>query len=205
MWVRPSVVLSAGWPGWSSGALVALGRVEGQFADEFAGGGVDDADVEVLDQDDDAGSGVGSADADGVERPAVAQGDFACLVDAVAADAFVGVVGAVAGGGLGSAGVDRGGGSPAAATGGAVGGCTGRRRCPVGPGGRRWWPAGWVGLGAISSWSAGISRLSRRWWAVMVGSSSGRCRVVGVRLRRSSGHRLGRVRRVGRCRPCRCR
>ena len=50
--------------------MVALGRVEGQFAEEFAGGGVDDADVEVLDQDDDAGSGVGSADADGVERAA---------------------------------------------------------------------------------------------------------------------------------------
>ena len=78
--------------------MVALGRVEDQLADEFAGGGVDDADVEVLDQDDDAGSRVGSADADGVERPAVAQGDLACLVDAVAADAFVGVVGAVPGG-----------------------------------------------------------------------------------------------------------
>ncbi len=35
--------------------MVSLGRVEGQFAEEFAGGGVDDADVEVLDQDDDAG------------------------------------------------------------------------------------------------------------------------------------------------------
>jgi len=75
MWVRPSFVERVA--GWASGALVALGGVEGQLAEEFAGGGVDDADVEVLDQDDDAGSGVGSADADGVERPAVAQGDLA--------------------------------------------------------------------------------------------------------------------------------
>ena len=62
--------------GWSSGSLVALGWVEG----EFAGGGVDDADVEILDQNGDAGSGVGSADADGVELAAVAQ-DLAGLVD----------------------------------------------------------------------------------------------------------------------------
>src|SRR6187455_714281 len=101
MWVRPSFGWSACWPGWSSGALVALGRVEGQFADEFAGGGVDDADVEVLDQDDDAGSGVGSADADGVEPAAVAQGDLAGLVDPVEADAVVGLgLAGLAGGGL---------------------------------------------------------------------------------------------------------
>jgi hypothetical protein len=50
----------SGGAGWASGALVALGCVEY----EFAGGGVDDADLEVFGQDDDAGSGVGSADAD---------------------------------------------------------------------------------------------------------------------------------------------
>jgi hypothetical protein len=59
-----------------------------------------------LDQDDDAGSGVGSSDADGVERPAVAQGDLAGLVDPVALDPVVGVIGAVAGCGLGAAGVE---------------------------------------------------------------------------------------------------
>jgi hypothetical protein len=92
--------------------LVALGGVEDEFAEEFAGGGVDDADVEVLDEHDDVGSGVGSADADGVEPALVAQGDLAGLVDAVAADAVVGVGVAVAGAGLGPAGVDRcGGGS----------------------------------------------------------------------------------------------
>ena len=66
-------------------ALVALGGVEDELAEEFAGGGVDDADVEVLDEHEDVGSGVGSADADGVEPAAVAQGDLAGLVDAVAA------------------------------------------------------------------------------------------------------------------------
>ena len=30
------------WAGWSSGGLVVVGGVDGQFAEEFAGGGVDD-------------------------------------------------------------------------------------------------------------------------------------------------------------------
>jgi hypothetical protein len=47
--------------------LVALGWVEDELAEEFAGGCVDDPDVEVLDEDGDAGSGVGPSDADGVE------------------------------------------------------------------------------------------------------------------------------------------
>ncbi|HEU4541126.1 MAG TPA: hypothetical protein VFR23_08365 [Jiangellaceae bacterium] len=72
--------------------MVALGGVEDEFAEEFCGGGVDDPDVAVLDQDDHVGSGVGSADADGVEPAAVAQGDLAGCVDAVAADAVVSVV-----------------------------------------------------------------------------------------------------------------
>ena len=72
--------------------MVVPGRVEGEFAQELAGEGVDDLDVEVLDQEQDVGSGVGSADADGVEPAAVAQGDLAGCVDAVAADAVVSVV-----------------------------------------------------------------------------------------------------------------
>jgi hypothetical protein len=44
--------------------LVVLGGVQCKFAEEFAGGGVDDADPEVLDQHEYAGAGVGSADAD---------------------------------------------------------------------------------------------------------------------------------------------
>ena len=47
--------------------MVALGGVEHELAQQFAGGGIDDPDVEVLDKDQDVGSGVGSADADGVE------------------------------------------------------------------------------------------------------------------------------------------
>jgi len=62
---------------------------------------VDDSDVEVLDEDQDAGAGVGSADADVVESAGVAEGEFSVLVDAVGADAVVGVE-ALAWGGFGS-------------------------------------------------------------------------------------------------------
>ena len=44
--------------------LVVLAGIDDEVADELAGGGVDDADVEVLDEQDHAGAGVGSADAD---------------------------------------------------------------------------------------------------------------------------------------------
>ena len=43
------------------------GGGQDQLAKEFAGGGVHDPDLEVLDEQDDAGSGVGSADADVVQ------------------------------------------------------------------------------------------------------------------------------------------
>ena len=52
------------WSGWSSGGLVVASGVDGQVAEEFSGGGVDDSDVEVLDEERDVGSGVGSPDAD---------------------------------------------------------------------------------------------------------------------------------------------
>lgn len=39
--------------------MVVAVRVDGEFAEEFAGGGVDDADVEVVDEQDDGGSGAG--------------------------------------------------------------------------------------------------------------------------------------------------
>ena len=45
------------------GLVVAAG-VEDELAEELAGGGVDDADLEVLDEQDDAGSGVGPPKAD---------------------------------------------------------------------------------------------------------------------------------------------
>jgi hypothetical protein len=44
--------------------LVVPGGVEGELAQEFAGGCVNDADLEVLGQDQDGGSGVCSAHAD---------------------------------------------------------------------------------------------------------------------------------------------
>jgi hypothetical protein len=73
-----------GWgAGWSAGGLVVAGGVEGEVAEEFAGGGVDDADVEVGDEEGDGGSGVGHADADVVDPAVVAEGDFAGGVDVV--------------------------------------------------------------------------------------------------------------------------
>jgi hypothetical protein len=49
------------------------GWAEGEFAEEFAGGGVDDAEVEVVDEHQDGGP----ADADVVEFPGHAEGEFA--------------------------------------------------------------------------------------------------------------------------------
>ena len=71
--------------------MVVLGGVEGELAQEFAGGGVDYPNVAVLDEQDDVGSGVGSADADVVESSGHPEGDHAGGVDAVVADAVVGV------------------------------------------------------------------------------------------------------------------
>ncbi len=86
--------------------MVVLVGVEGEVAEDFARGGVDDADVEVVDEEHDVGSGALFADADVVESAVVAQGDVACFADAVVADAVVGVVAGVAGDGFGSGGVD---------------------------------------------------------------------------------------------------
>jgi len=86
------------WAWWPAGGLVVAGRVEDQFAEEFAGGGADDADVQVLDQEQGVGSGVGPADADVVEAAAVAQGDVAVDVEFVGADPVVGAGDAVDGG-----------------------------------------------------------------------------------------------------------
>ena len=47
--------------------VVVPGGVELEGSEEFSGGGVDDADVEVVDEQEDVGSGVGSSDADVVE------------------------------------------------------------------------------------------------------------------------------------------
>ena len=87
-----AVVWCSGWGAWRPpGGLVVAVRVEGELAQELAGGGVDDADVQVLDEEQDVGSGVGPADADVVEPAAVAEGDGAGGADDVGADAVVGV------------------------------------------------------------------------------------------------------------------
>ena len=80
-----------GWGLWVLRWVVVAFGVEDQFAEELAGCCVDDADLEVLDEQDDAGSGVGSADADVVQSAVVPQGDRAGVVDAVVSDPFVGV------------------------------------------------------------------------------------------------------------------
>lgn len=87
--------------------MIVPGGVEGEVAQYFSGGGVDDSDVEVLDEDQDAGSVVDAADADVVQASVDAQGDGSGLVDAVGADAVVGVD-AGCWGGFGPAGVDGG-------------------------------------------------------------------------------------------------
>ncbi|MFN8053566.1 MAG: hypothetical protein U0Q22_19165 [Acidimicrobiales bacterium] len=69
----------------SSGAVVAAFGVDGEVAEEPAGGGVDDADVEVGDEEDDGGSVEGSSEADVVELAVDADRDVA-VADAVAAD-----------------------------------------------------------------------------------------------------------------------
>src|SRR3954470_20235040 len=92
-----------GGAGWSAGGLVVAAGVDGELAEEFAGGGVDDADVQVLDEQQDVGSGVGPADADVVRGAGQAESDAAGLVDLVGADPVVGVGAAVgAGGGFGA-------------------------------------------------------------------------------------------------------
>jgi hypothetical protein len=85
------------WAGWAAGGLVVAAGVDGQVAEQFAGGGVDDADVEVVDEHEHLGSGVGWSDAEVVEAAGHTQGDHAAVVDAVVADAAVGVVVAAGG------------------------------------------------------------------------------------------------------------
>jgi len=95
---------------WFLGGLVVVGGVEGEVAEEFTGGCVDDADVEVGDEHDDGGSGVGSPDAYVVELAVVAEGEFSELVDFVGADSMVEVGFGVGGACFGSGLVDGGGG-----------------------------------------------------------------------------------------------
>jgi len=84
-------------------AALRVRIVDDEFPDELAGGGVDDADVQVLDEHEDRGAGVFAAGAGVVEAAADPEGELAGRVGAVGADAVVGVGGAVAGAALGRA------------------------------------------------------------------------------------------------------
>ena len=84
--------ISAGlWAGaWGSAEwLVVAGWVEGEFAEEFAGVGVDDADVAVGDEGDESFSCVLASQADVVEPAVVADGQDAGGIGSVAAGAVV--------------------------------------------------------------------------------------------------------------------
>ena len=82
---------------WAPGAVVALGGVECECADDFAGVCVDDADVEICDEQDDAGSVEWSSESDVVHVAVDAQAD-ASGADAVVADAVLGGVASGRGG-----------------------------------------------------------------------------------------------------------
>jgi len=73
----------------SAGGLIVAAGVDGEFSEQFAGGGVDDGDVEVVDEHQDVGSCVGSADSDVVHAACDAQGDAAGFVDFVVPDSGV--------------------------------------------------------------------------------------------------------------------
>src|SRR5215472_1076387 len=93
--------------------LVGTGEVEGEGSEDLAGGGVDDANIEVLDEQDDGGSGMGSTDADVEQAAGDPQGDLAGGVDHVMSDSAM-VVECAAGHGrrFGPGVVHGGGGSP---------------------------------------------------------------------------------------------
>ena len=80
---------------WGSAcAVVAAVWVDGELSEEFAGGGVDNADFEVVDEQDDGGSVEGSSESDVVELAVDAEGDCA-FVDAIVSDAVLGGGGGV--------------------------------------------------------------------------------------------------------------
>ncbi len=69
--------------------LVVLGGVDGVFGDDFAGVAVDDEGVGSVDEDEYWLVFVGASDGEVAERACVSQGDDACGVDVVEADAVV--------------------------------------------------------------------------------------------------------------------
>ena len=69
--------------------LVVAGQVDGELPQEFAGGGVNDRDVEFLNQECDVGSGVGSPHADVAQLAGESEGDGAGIVDTAGDVVFV--------------------------------------------------------------------------------------------------------------------
>ena len=67
----PNLQLRFGFFLWGAGSdsagLIVAGGVDGEFANEFSGDGVDDSDAEVLAENQHSSAGVGSADADVVQ------------------------------------------------------------------------------------------------------------------------------------------
>ena len=80
--------------------VVAVG-VKGEVAEEFSGGWVNDAGVEVVDEHDDVGSGVGSPHADVVKGSCVSEGDGSCVANNVVPDSVVAFDAGVSWGGFG--------------------------------------------------------------------------------------------------------
>jgi hypothetical protein len=68
------------------------------LSEDLAGGGVEDGDIQVLDEESDVGSGVGSSDSDVVESSVVTPGDGADAVDLVGADPVVALAAAITAG-----------------------------------------------------------------------------------------------------------
>ena len=72
-----------------SGRLVVPGRVQDQFPEQLAGGGIDNPDVQILDEEHHVGSRVGFTDPDVMEPAVVADGDRTGVVDPVPANPAV--------------------------------------------------------------------------------------------------------------------
>jgi hypothetical protein len=93
--------------------LVVPAGVQDQFADQLTGVAVDDADVQVVDEQADRGAGEPGAEADVVQPAVVAHGDTAAAVDLVVSDPVVGGDDRAAWNGFGPGLIGLGGGAPA--------------------------------------------------------------------------------------------
>ena len=102
-----------GWAGWQPAGLVVPAGVQDQFAHQLTGVAVDDADVQVVDEQADRGAGEPGAEADVVQPAVVAHGDTAAAVDLVVSDPVVGGDDRAAWNGFGPGLIGLGGGAPA--------------------------------------------------------------------------------------------